>query len=96
MPFTIEAKQDPESHDRIFKMSKLPSKLLGKVPQKFQLPDEKQSAVTKAEMISMLELSNKDVKAAITKMLEQSLTLQQMLKWKIEGIKKNQMEILEQ
>lgn len=80
MPFTIESKQDPESHDIIFKMSKLQSKLLGKVTQKFQLPDEKQSTDTKAEMTSMLELSNKDVKAAITKMLEQSLTLQQMLK----------------
>lgn len=80
MPFTIESKQDPESHDIIFKMSKLQSKLLGKVTQKFQLPDEKQSTDTKSEMTSMLELSNKDVKAAITKMLEQSLTLQQMLK----------------
>lgn len=72
MPFTIESKQDPESHD-IIKMSKLQSKLLGKVPQKFQLPDEKQSTDTKAEMTSMLELYNKDVKQLLQKCLNSHL-----------------------
>lgn len=91
---TTESKQEPESHNIQHVQATIQ---LGKVPRKFQLPDEKQSTDTMAEMIPKLELLDKDFKATITKMLEQAITyLATKVKTENCRYKKNQMEILKQ
>ena len=91
---TTESKQEPESHN----IQQVQATIqIGKVPWKFQLPDEKQSTDTTAEMIPKLELLDKDFKATITKMLEQAITY---LATKVKTVnwryKNNQMENLKQ
>ena len=91
---TTESKQEPESHNIQHVQATIQ---IGKVPWKFQLPVEKQSTDTTAEMIPKLELLDKDFKATITKMLEQAITY---LATKVKTVnwryKNNQMEILKQ